>query len=63
MEEFDVKYEEQKIPEWYDMYFDYRYIKTNIKFAKEKIKSKSRLLITDFRRRGSCQQDSLIHRS
>lgn len=44
MEEFDVKYEEQKIPEWYDMYFDYRYIKTNIKFAKEKIRSKSRLL-------------------
>jgi len=44
MELFEHKYEEQKIPEWYDMYFDYKYIKTVIQTTKDKIKSKNRSL-------------------
>jgi hypothetical protein len=28
---FEKKYEEQKIPEWYDLYFDYTYFKTLIR--------------------------------
>jgi len=27
---FEKKFEEQKIPEWYDLYFDYKYLKTLI---------------------------------
>ena len=38
-ERFEHKYEEQKIPEWYDLYFDYRHIKSIIAQAKLKIKS------------------------
>ena len=40
MEHFEVKFEEQKIPEWYDFYFDYKYLKTLIASTKLKIKCK-----------------------
>jgi hypothetical protein len=41
MKAFEVKYEGQKIPEWYTLYFDYKRIKDVINEHKEKIKSKT----------------------
>jgi hypothetical protein len=38
---FESKYEEQKIPEWYDSYFDYRHIKALIAATKLSIKCKA----------------------
>jgi hypothetical protein len=38
-ERFEFKFEEQKIPEWYDLYFDYKHIKTTIAQTKLKIKA------------------------
>lgn len=42
-ERFEGKYEEQKIPEWYDLYCDYKHLKTIIAVAKLKIKCKTSL--------------------
>lgn len=39
-EQFEIKFENQKIPEWYDLYFDYKHIKTIIAKGKTKIKCK-----------------------
>jgi len=44
MEGFERKFEEQKIPEWYDLYFDYKYIKTLIQKTKTLIISKILIL-------------------
>jgi len=37
---FESKFEEQKIPEWYDLYLDYAYLKTLIGQTKLSIKCK-----------------------
>ena len=34
---FENRFEEQKIPEWYDQYFDYKYLKTLIRQVKLKL--------------------------
>lgn len=38
---FGSMFEEQKIPEWYDLYFDYRHLKTLIATVKLGVKRKS----------------------
>ena len=40
MDNFESKFEGQKIPEWYSKYFDYQKIKATIQEAKDAIKSK-----------------------
>ena len=40
MQDFEPKYEAQKIPELYNLYFDYQAIKRIIKDAKTDIKGK-----------------------
>ena len=40
MDNFESKFEGQKIPEWYSKYFDYQKIKETIQEAKDAIKSK-----------------------
>jgi hypothetical protein len=38
---FEKKYEEQKIPEWYDLYLDYAYLKALIGQTKLSIERKN----------------------
>lgn len=38
-ERFEAKFEAQKIPEWYDHYFDYKHFKIIIANAKNRLKS------------------------
>lgn len=40
MKAFELKYEGQKIPEWYELYFDYKRVKEVINEHKKKIKRK-----------------------
>lgn len=56
MEGFERKFEEQKIPEWYDLYFDYKYIKTLIQKTKTLILSKKPHLAQFFRKIKDCKK-------
>jgi len=50
---FEKKYEEQKIPEWYDLYLDYAHLKTLIGQTKLSIYRKFNKLIIDFREKNA----------
>jgi hypothetical protein len=50
MKKFESKFEAQKIPEFYNLYFNYKRIKAVLALAKDKIVRKSKYLYC--RRRG-----------
>lgn len=48
MQQFEIKFEGQKIPEWYNLYFDYQKIKRVLAEGKKNIKGMPTQLLIIF---------------